>query len=290
MKLVAGILTGLLLSTAGSQPVWVEEVFDYLQHERKQAGANPLERRALIDAAATTYAERVAALAHAERTTGKPAFEGWLKKAGVKHYRLAAFHIDMGLGYSDWGDKFRRSWTEHASSWKNATNSQFDAIGMGTATGADDWVVFVTILVDELETSIDPRVLERRVAEEVNAIRVEHGLKPLKHHERLAMLARFYSGQLARHHYFSHTGIDGTTLDERAKRRGIKFQAIGENLAANEGHDDPLRVAVEGWMNSPGHRKNILSRKYSHTAVGVAFSDDGRTVFTQLFLLPTSLR
>lgn len=290
MELVTGILTVLLLSTTESQPVWVEEVFDYLQHERIQAGAEPLKRRDLIDVAATTYAERVAALEHAERTTGRPAFEGWLKGAGVKHYRLAAFHIDMGLGYSDWGDRFRSSWTEHASSWQNATNPQFDAVGLGTATGADDWVVFVTILVDEVKIPTDPRVLERRAMEEVNAIRAEHGLKPLKHHERLAMLARFYSDQLARHRHFSHTGIDGTTLDERAKRHGIKFQAIAENLAASEGRDDPVLFAVEGWMNSSTHRKNILDRKYSHAAVGVAISDDGRTVFTQLFLLPTSLR
>ena len=266
--------------------MWVEEVFNDLQDERKQAGVSPLERRESIDGAATTYAERVAALEQAERSTGAPAIEGWLKASGVKRHHLAAFHVDAGLGSSDWRDTFYRSWAGHPTSWQNVTNPQFDAVGFGTASGADDWVVFVAILVDEVKIPTDPRVLERRAMEEVNAIRVEHELRPLKHHERLAMLARYYSGQLATYRHFSHTGIDGTKPDERATSYGIEFRAFAENLAASEGHDDPLPIAIEDWMKSPAHRKNILSRKYSHAAVGVAVSDDGRTVFTQLFLLP----
>ena len=53
----------------------------------------------------------------------------------------------------------------------------------------------------------------------------------------------------------------------------------------SKGHDDPVNMAVESWMGSKGHRKNILDGGFRQTAVGVAVTEDGTFYFTQLFLL-----
>ena len=50
--------------------------------------------------------------------------------------------------------------------------------------------------------------------------------------------------------------------------------------------ETPIESIVQGWMESPGHRRNILDRRFTHTAVGVAFSEDGEIFLTQLFSRP----
>jgi uncharacterized protein YkwD len=61
---------------------------------------------------------------------------------------------------------------------------------------------------------------------------------------------------------------------------------VAENLYKCRGVDDPLVAAVEGWMESKGHRKNILGVEYTHTGVGIAVGADGTIYFTQLFTRP----
>ncbi len=78
---------------------------------------------------------------------------------------------------------------------------------------------------------------------------------------------------------FGHRGSKA-----RAKKVGefISASTIGENVARNRGYDDPVAIAVEGWMKSRGHRRNILG-KYDVTGVGVAEANDGTLFFTQVF-------
>ena len=84
--------------------------------------------------------------------------------------------------------------------------------------------------------------------------------------------------------FFSHRGRDGETVDGRAEQMGIKWHAIGENIATMRGHDDPAATAVDTWMQSTGHKRNILNSMYNQSAIAAAIADDGTIYFTQVFL------
>ncbi len=290
MKLASAILVCALLAPAVSAPAWIERVFDHLQSARASVGVAAVERRVSLDAAAREYAREVAARPHSERLVQQRPIGRYLEDAGIDPYRQAKLHLDMGRGFSDYGEKFSRSWTEYGPGWQGAMDARFDAVGLGTATGDDDWVVFVAILIDDIKipTGTDLPALERRALEGVNEIRVEHGLQPLEYHEGLTVAARDYSEKMVHLNFFSHTGADGSKLDDRAKDHGLNYQSIGENLHSSRGYDDPASVALEDWMKSAGHRESILNDRYTHTGVGVAIGNDGTAIFTQLFMLPNS--
>ena len=288
MKLASAILACVLFAPGVSGSSWVDRVFDHLRSGRESAGVAALERRASLDAVAQQYAREVAARPHSQRLVQQRPIGRYLEEAGIGSYHQTKLHLDMGRGFSDYGEKFSRSWTEYGPGWQSATDARFDAVGLGTATSDDDWVVFVAILVDDIKIPTDLRELERRALEGVNEIRVEYGLQSLKYDERLTVAARDYSGEMARLNFFSHTGADGSKLDDRAKDHGLNYQSIGENLHSSRGYDDPASVALEDWMKSAGHRESILNDRYTHTGVGVAIGNDGTAIFTQLFMLPNS--
>ncbi|MGH9948370.1 MAG: CAP domain-containing protein [Pyrinomonadaceae bacterium] len=125
---------------------------------------------------------------------------------------------------------------------------------------------------------------ERRAFLLMNAQRQANGLGALQWDEELADLARLHARNMSEGKFFSHRGLDGTTVDQRAARLGIKWTGIGENIAALRGHDDPASYAVEKWMNSNSHRKNILYGAWRTSAIGAFEGDDGTIYFTQVFV------
>ncbi len=105
----------------------------------------------------------------------------------------------------------------------------------------------------------DASVIERRAFEKTNQVRIENGLPPFVWDADLCRMARMNSENMARRAYFSHVTPEGLRLRDRAHAVGIlHFALLGENIAYNQGYDDPGAFAVERWMSSPGHRANIL--------------------------------
>lgn len=133
--------------------------------------------------------------------------------------------------------------------------------------------------IAELETTIQQRI---------NEIRQDQGLRPLQNNARLAQVARNYSRLMAEQNFFSHTGPDGRHVGQRVQAAGIVYWIVGENLFKSVNVSNPAPTAVTGWMESPGHRENILNAKYSETGVGVWRQGNSYYV-TQLFLRPPSL-
>lgn len=132
-------------------------------------------------------------------------------------------------------------------------------------------------------------LMERHVVQRINAVRGEHMRPPLRTDADLARLAREYSCALLRRGALSHTDPDGKTVGDRVLSVGKKFLAVGENLARSTGPGDPLGAAIDAWMQSPGHRENILRPDFTDTGVGVC--RDGTTYyFTQVFLRPGRAR
>ncbi|HYW22361.1 MAG TPA: CAP domain-containing protein [Nodularia sp. (in: cyanobacteria)] len=125
--------------------------------------------------------------------------------------------------------------------------------------------------------------IEIAVRQSINKVRQEKELQPLEHNEKLAQVARNYSRQMAENNFFSHTGNNGSTLQDRVGTGGIIYWVVGENLFKGTNIPQPVKVAVDGWMESPGHRENILRPVFTETGVGV-WRVDNTYYITQLFL------
>lgn len=131
-------------------------------------------------------------------------------------------------------------------------------------------------------TSIE---LEKLAFDLLNAQRAAKNLPALEWDENVAKIARMHSENMAKYKFFSHTGLDGTMVDDRADLCGVsRWKAIGENIAYNRGYEKPADFAVERWMLSVSHRENILNNRWKESAVGVAVADDGSYYFTQVFI------
>jgi uncharacterized protein YkwD len=127
--------------------------------------------------------------------------------------------------------------------------------------------------------------LERRAFELINAQRIANGETPLAWDAELARMARQHSEEMARTGRFDHTMAGGRGMRERAHSSNIRgWNAMAENIAYNQGFDDPAAFAVERWMRSVMHRDNILNAVFTRSAVGIARAADGRVFFTQVFI------
>ncbi|MGH9907783.1 MAG: CAP domain-containing protein [Pyrinomonadaceae bacterium] len=127
---------------------------------------------------------------------------------------------------------------------------------------------------------------ERRAFEVTNKMRVKNGLTQLSWDPVLCRMARRHSEDMARLGFFSHLTPEGLRLRDRARAVGIeRYRVLGENIAYNQGHDDPGAFAVERWMVSSGHRANILSREFRGAAIGSFVGADGTVYLSQIFIL-----
>lgn len=119
---------------------------------------------------------------------------------------------------------------------------------------------------------------EQEVIRLVNEIRVENGLKALAYDWELSRVARYKSQDMKDNNYFSHTSPVYGTPFQMIKDFGISYKSAGENIA--KGYATPQAV-VNGWMNSSGHRANILNANY--TRIGVGYVASGH-YWTQMFI------
>ncbi len=99
----------------------------------------------------------------------------------------------------------------------------------------------------------------------INYERVQAGRDPLTEDPLLSEAAQTHSENMASDDFFSHTGADGSLPWDRIEKTGYQWSAAGENIAA--GYQTPEAV-VEAWMNSPGHRANILNENFAEAGVG----------------------
>jgi uncharacterized protein YkwD/stress response protein SCP2 len=128
-----------------------------------------------------------------------------------------------------------------------------------------------------------PAELERTQSDVValtNRERARAGLPPLTADPLLTRAAQAYSTDMAARAFYSHTSPEGTQPWDRAAAAGSRHRSIGENIAC--GQRSPAEV-VEGWMNSPGHRANILKPGFTHIGIGFAGGGPRGTYWTQLF-------
>jgi uncharacterized protein YkwD len=107
--------------------------------------------------------------------------------------------------------------------------------------------------------------LEHGVLANINALRKQHGLGPLRLSTRLSAAARQHSAEMAARGYFSHDSANGSSFDHRIARYypmgGSRYWSVGENLLWSSPNVD-AGGALDMWWNSPEHRKNMLSSRW----------------------------
>ena len=131
------------------------------------------------------------------------------------------------------------------------------------------------------ESSDSLNAFEKQVVELTNQERTKRGLKPLAIDPQLSKMARDKSADMRDHHYFSHQSPTYGSPFDMMKKYGISYTTAGENIAAGQATPEDV---VQAWMNSDGHRANILNPNY--TAIGVGYVKGGSygSYWTQDFI------
>lgn len=128
-------------------------------------------------------------------------------------------------------------------------------------------------------SSAEPKSVQSFVGQVVtltNQFRGQNGLAPLALNSKLSEAAQTHSQNMATQDFFSHTGKDGSSAGDRVSRTGYDWRTVAENIAA--GQSTPAEV-VNSWINSPGHRANLLNTTIKEIGVGYFFlaEDTGTT-------------
>jgi uncharacterized protein YkwD len=250
---------------------------------RARASVPPAAEPAAASRVARERAEEAAGLPARRRLSSDTSSIEALRKAGLTRIREAKEYMQEQEGYADAAAAAVRGFRDHPL-WRRALEPEVTAIGAGAAQAPDGTVIAVVLLLEE-EPVRDLRAMESETEKAVNRVRARHGLRALVPDPALIRVARAHSEDMVRRRYFDHEDPDGRRVAERVTAAGMSWSKVSENLAMNSGMDDPVARAVDGWMDSPGHRANILDSAVTHTGVGIA-EEDGSYTFTQVFAAP----
>jgi len=119
--------------------------------------------------------------------------------------------------------------------------------------------------------------VEQKIFEKVNSERSKAGVPTLSYNKTMEKYARIKSQDMGDRGYFDHKDPQGNLITAKMKNDGVSYKAWGENIAYIGGESNANALAdqfMTNWMNSPGHRQNILSKNFTGIGVGVYKSGD----------------
>ncbi|MBZ6176115.1 TerD family protein [Streptomyces olivaceus] len=262
--------------SSGSAPD-ADGFLDLVNSARAAAGSPPVRGDSrLVSAARAHSAAMAAAGALSVETRDGIAVHQRVVSAGFA-YLTVGEHLVSGprtpaefVAYCLRTERTRRTLHDAAfthAGWAHVT---------GGPTGGTFWTALWAV-------PLTPDGLARTTAEVLtltNRERAGAGLPALAPDDRLARAAQAHSADMVARDFYSHTDPDGGRPWDRAAAAGSSRRTVGENIAC--GQRSPAEV-VEGWMNSPGHRANILTSDFTHLGVGLAGGGRAGTYWTQLF-------
>ena len=159
--------------------------------------------------------------------------------------------------------------------------------GLGVAFGLRGGV-YVSLVLASCAATPNSAELEQTIHEEVNHRRRFHGLETLPFDHHLVGIARAHSCDMACRDFFAHESPDGMTPADRYRRMGHDPRPVGENISkryptSGSSTDKIATRVVDGWMNSQGHRENILKSQWRAEGIGVFRATDGVILVTENF-------
>jgi uncharacterized protein YkwD len=265
-----------------------------LNEERAAAGASPLRRSPALDRAAQQHAEEVAARGSLRgEHTPEQAMERRLRAAGYDAHQWGENLMSGPAGAAQLVAAWRAA--DDDGTFRRVLEPVYTdlGVGVGRLDGAPLYSILFAVPQSEAfaRDTAGLRDFARVRAElltRVNDERRRAGRQPLTLDPRLDAAAERHAEDMLQHSYFAHRDRAGQTVRERAGAAGYDWEAIGENIALGQ---TSVKEAVESWMRSPGHRENILDRRYTQTGVGLALGRDPKTgeyraLWVQTFGLP----
>lgn len=129
------------------------------------------------------------------------------------------------------------------------------------------------------------KAAEWQVLSQMNQVRANNGLKPLRMATRVRLVARDRSRSMKNQSYFAHTSPTGATAGSMLSSRGVKYNFWGENIGWTKhmGNEEGVKWMVDWWKNSPPHRRNMLNREFNYAGVGIA-RDGAKVLYTVVFV------
>jgi uncharacterized protein YkwD len=116
----------------------------------------------------------------------------------------------------------------------------------------------------------------------INSARAQAGCGPLKLNKALMAAAQVHATDMAEQDYFGHRDKSGGGIGSRARSQGYRFGLVAENIAA--GQETPT-AAVQAWLNSPGHRRNVLNCKFRETGIAMVYQQNDKPLRGQRFAM-----
>lgn len=245
--------------------------------QRARAGIPPMTPDARLAAAAQAHVTSMAGqgILTAERPDGRSVFQQ-VTLCGYAYLSIAENLMSGPRTPAEFVEYCRKD----EQTRRPLVDREFSDFGIAQAAGARSGDLYWTALWARPFTAHGLARTTSEVISLTNAERAAAGLRPLAGDPRLASAAQAHSADMVARGFYSHTSPEGGQPWDRAAAAGCTHRGIGENIAC--GQRSPAEV-VQGWMNSPGHRANILKPDFTH--IGIGFAGGGRrgTYWTQLF-------
>lgn len=278
-----------LLPSAGHAQDARSEILRRLNAERQRAGAPPLRLVQSLNEAAQRHAEEIARSGQIRLRRGsEKEVDEWMKRAGYNAHRW----VESVTASDDDFDRIVRDWrTRDRAAWGSIEDSEVRDVGIGLAQMRGVPLYTFLFAVPEAEyfdratgglRDVD-RVRAAMLAQ-VNEQRRKVGAPPLAMNPDLQQAAQAHAQDMLARGYFAHKSPSGTTVRERSRRAGYEWRTIGENIAEGQTSVDEVMTT---WMDSPGHRQNILNPNFRELGVGLVLgktrSGEHRAIWVQNF-------
>ena len=261
---------------------------------RAAAGTAPLRLSPALDRAAQQHVDEIAASGSLRRERRpEQAMDQRLREAGYDAHQWAE---NVMSGPAD-AAQLIAAWRDDDSdgTFRRVLDPVYTDLGIGVGRLGGSPLYSILFATPQSEAfareTADLRDLGRvrvELLSRINAERRRARRQPLNLDQRLDAAAQVHAEDMLARSYFAHRSPDGKTVRERARLAGYEWSAIGENLAEGQQSVDEV---VEAWMRSPGHRENVLDRKYTETGFGLAMGRDPkkneyRILWVETFGLP----
>ena len=265
-----------------------EDLFEQIGEAREAAGLEPVARDPAMDALAARRAGLLAARPRERRLPPEETLTELLRTDPAFAERRVRVRelIDVQRDIEDPGQAALDAWATMADAEDTLLEPRLGEVGLAVREADDGDLILVALFNNLRPVMLDWREIARDVEAEINAIRADAGLPRLRTIEELRRVARDHSEDMARRNYFDHVNPDGLTPGDRAGRAQIRFEILAENIGVSYEIEHPAAAIVQEWMDSEGHRRNIMDGRFNRTGVGIYIADDERMFITQLFMRP----
>jgi len=267
LLLAYAVLTG---QPSVSQTDVRQDLLRLINAERSRVGSPPLRLDAALGKVAQQHADEISRSGNFQNGSSE-VMRNRLQQAGYHFYEWTENLTQSGADPAGLLSYWKRS---NPSTFQDLMNADYRDIGFGLSRLEGTPLYSFLFAVPQSDyfaretTGLrDPAAVREEMLTRVNAVRKNAGFKPLRLNSNLDKAAQRHAEDMLARGYFAHESPSGTTVRERSRKAGYDWTAIGENIAFGQ---TSVEEVVQTWMDSPGHRKNILSRNFSELGVGLA--------------------